>query len=258
MIRIAVVQQDHNPGKPEENRNKALAAASKALAAGAEIILFHEELLLGYTPQLKELSEPLNGTTTQAFQNLLQGSQSLIVYGLTERKGDHYYISAPVVSAEGVLACYRKTHLWWKASGLRHEPTQITPGEELVSYKVKDHLVGIMICYDGDFPEMTRSYAILGCSVVLWLNNRSSRGYEEVRDLASRNSMIIAAACCCGLDETNTFCRGGSNITDANGELLVEVWDKEGIITADVDPDKALELREQNPWFRGRRPELYL
>ena len=256
-MRIAVVQQNGNPGRPEENRAKALRHADSALEQGAELVLFHEELLLGYTPELRELAEPLDGVTTQAFRDLLRGRNALVVYGLTEREGEHCYITAPVVSAGGVVAAYRKTHLWWNATGLRHEPTFYRPGERLVTFRAGGHTVGIMICYDGDFPEMTRAYANLGCSVLLWLNNRGSRGHAEVRDLASRNSMVIAAACCCGTDEAGRQCRGGSNVTDADGSLLAEVWDREGLIVADVDPDRALRLREANPWYRGQRPELY-
>jgi predicted amidohydrolase len=114
-----------------------------------------------------------------------------------------------------------------------------------------------MICYDGDFPEMTRAYANLGCAILFWMNNRSSRGHSEVKDLAYRNSMIIVASCCCGPDENGQLCRGGSNITDADGHLLAEIWDQEGVIVADVRPTKALELRTKNPWYRGQRPDLY-
>lgn len=256
-IRIAIVQQDGNPGKPGENRNKALRFAEQALDQGADVILFHEELLVGYVDNLRQLAEPVDGTTTQAFQRLLLGRQGLVIYGLTEREGDKYFISAPVISANGVLANYRKTHLWWKDEGLRHEPTYYSPGNRLVTFTIKGYSCGIMICYDGDFPEMTRSYANLGCSLIFWLNNRDSRGHEEVKDLAYRNSMIIAASCCCGLDETGHACRGGSNITDASGKLLSELWDREGLIIADVFPDKVPLMRAENPWYRGRRPELY-
>ncbi len=256
-IRIAVVQQNGNPGKPDENREKALGFARKALDQKADIVLFHEELLVGYTPDLQNLAEPLNGPTSRAFQALLCGSDSLIVYGLTERDCEGCYVSAPVVSKTGVIANYRKTHLWWKAEGLRHEPTYYKPGNSLVTFEFMGCRCGIMICYDGDFPEMTRAYADKGCAVLLWMNNRGSRGHSEVTDLASRNSMIIAASCCCGPNEAGAPCRGGSNITDADGKLLTEIWDEEGVIVADVDPEKAMELRAENPWYVGRRPELY-
>ena len=257
-MKIAVVQQETLPGRVEENRRKALGYATEALEMGANVVLFHEELLVGYVHNLRELAEPADGPSTRAFQELLSESESCILYGLTERDGGRYHIGAPVVTANGVIANYRKTHLWWRAKGLRHEPTFYEPGDRLVTFDHQGHRSGIMICYDGDFPEVTRSYAALGCSVLFWLNNRGSRGHAEVADLARRNSIIIASACCCGRNESGNPCRGGSNITDADGTLLAEIWDDEGIITADVDPAKTLELRRANPWFTGRRPDLYL
>ncbi len=256
-VRIAVVQQDGNPGQVETNRRKALDFAEKALARQAEIILFHEELLVGYDKNLHKLAEPVDGFTTQAFQKLLKGSGSLIIYGLTEKDNDNYYISAPVVSKDGVIANYRKTHLWWKAEGLRHEPTFYAPGDKLVTFHYRGYPCGIMICYDGDFPEMTRSYANLGCSMVFWMNNRGSRGPEEVKNLAAGNSMIMAVSCCCGKNEEGDPCRGGSNITGPEGEVMAEIWDKEGIILADVFPGKVAEMRKANPWYTGLRPGLY-
>ena len=55
---------------------------------------------------------------------------------------------------------------------------------ELVTFPVKGHKSGVMICYDGDFPEMTRAYANLDCRMLFWLNNRGSRGHAEVTRLA--------------------------------------------------------------------------
>jgi len=256
-VRIAVVQQEGNPGRVEENRAKALCFAHEAMQKGADIILFHEELLVGYVENLRELAEPVDGPTTRAFQGLLQGSEALVLYGSTERDGDRYYAAATLVSARGVVANYRKTHLWWKAEGLRHEPTHYSPGDRLVTFDVKGHKSGVMICYDGDFPEMTRAYANLGCTMLFWLNNRGSRGPEEVCRLADSNSIIIASACCCGRDESGNTCRGGSNITDARGQLIAEIWDHEGIIFAEVHPEEVPQIRQNNPWYRGRRPDLY-
>jgi len=256
-VRIAVVQQDGNPGQVNDNRKKALEYAEKAMNQNADVILFHEELLVGYVDNAQELAEPVNGPTSMVFQELLRGTDSLIIYGLTEKDSNDYYISAPVVSADGVIANYRKTHLWWKDEGLRHEPTFYKPGKNLVTFDINGYKCGIMICYDGDFPEMTRSYANLGCSMLFWLNNRGSRGYSEVKDIAYRNSMIIPTACCCGLNEKGYQCKGGSNITGAKGELISEIWEKEGVIFGDVYPGEVQQIREKNPWYKGLRPDIY-
>jgi predicted amidohydrolase len=256
-VRIAVVQQDGNPGQVTANLEKALHFAEEALNQNADVILFHEELLVAYVDNARELAEPVDGPTSKAFQKLLRGTDALVIYGLTEKDHDDYYISAPIVSADGVIDNYRKTHLWWKAEGLRHEPTFYKPGNRLVTFDVKGYKSGIMICYDGDFPEMTRSYANLGCSMLFWMNNRGSRGHEEVKDLAYRNSMIIPTACCCGLNELGDKCKGGSNITGAKGELIKDIWNKEGIIIGDVNPGEVSQIRDKNPWFTGLRPDLY-
>jgi predicted amidohydrolase len=257
-LKIAVVQQNTIPGAVEANRAKATSFARGALAGGADVVLFHEELLVGYHERLRELAEEVDGPSTREFQALVAGTDSLIIYGLTEREGDRYYVSAPVVSAGGIIANYRKTHLWWHSEGLRHEPTYYTPGERLVTFDFKGARCGIIICYDGDFPEMTRSYANRGCQVIFWLNNREARGHDEVRPLAVANSMIIAASCCVGPSETGEHCPGGSNITDFDGRLITEIRDREGIIMAEVRPEDVAAHRAKNPWYTGRRPELYV
>ncbi len=256
-VQVAVVQQDGNPGQVDVNRDKALGFAREALREGADIIVFPEEMLIGYVENLRELAEPVNGPTTLAFAKLLAGSSTLVLYGLTERDDDRFYIAATLVGAGGVVANYRKTHLWWKASGLRHEPTFYTPGEHLVTFDLGGYKAGIMICYDGDFPEMTRAYANRGCEMLVWPNNRGDRGHAEVKPLAVANSMIIAASCVNGPDETGEICRGGSNITSYDGTLLAEIWDAEGVIYAEVHPEEVAEHRRQNPSISGRRPELY-
>jgi len=256
-VRVAVVQQDSRPGAVERNRTKALGFAEEALEHGADIVLFHEEVLVGYVENMKELAEEVDGPTSRAFQSLLAGSKSLVLWGLTERAGETFYIAATLVGAGGVLANYRKTHLWWKAKGLRHEPSFYKPGNELVTFPVKGHKSGVMICYDGDFPEMTRAYANLDCRMLFWLNNRGQRGHDEVTRLASTNSMIMPTACVCGENELGYKCRGGSNITNHDGRLLAEVWDTEGIIYADVEPGAVPSARSQNPWYIGRRSDLY-
>jgi len=256
-LSIAVVQMETIPGAVETNRTKALRYATEALTHHPDLILFHEECLVGYTANYRDLAEHQDGSSSKAFQSLLSGTDSHILWGLTEKAGDKTFIAANLVNAHGVQANYRKAHLWWDGQGLRDETKFYTAGNELVTFDIKGHKCGVMICYDGDFPEMTRCYANLGCGVLFWLNNRPSRGHDEVKDLAWRNSMIMPTACCTGKDETSTNCAGGSNITNHNGDLITEIWNKEGILYADIDPAAAILARADNPWYRGRRPELY-
>lgn len=257
-VKIAVVQQEVRTGRPTDNRSRALAHAGQALESGADLILFPQGMLVGYSDRYRELAEPADGFTAKAFRQLLTGTGAMVLYGLTEKAGKGYYLAATVVSAQGVVANYRKTHLWWAADDLRKEAAFFRPGDKLVTFDLKGHKCGIMICYDGDFPEMTRSYANMGCEMLFWLNQRQSRGPSEVRPLAIANTMIMATSCCCGMDEGGRKCPGGSNIVNHDGTVLAELWDAEGVICAEVSPSQVLERRESNPWYRGRRPELYV
>jgi predicted amidohydrolase len=256
-FRIAVVQMQTVPGAVEANRARALDFAGEALEQRADVVLFHEGLLVGYHEHYRDLAEPADGATSRAFSELIAGSDARVLYGLTEREGDDFYLSAVLVGRGGVEAVYRKTHLWWKSDGLRHEPSYYRAGDSLVTFDLQGHKSGVMICYDGDFPEVARSYAACGCRMLFWLNNRQSRAHEEVRDLARRNCLIIASACCCGVNERGEDCPGGSNITDMDGTLLGELRDEEGLVIADVEPERADAARLANPWFTGRRPDLY-
>jgi hypothetical protein len=83
-VRLAVVQMETVPGAVERNRARALAFAGEAVKKGADIVLFHEELLVGYVTNLKELAEVTDGLTSRAFQSLLAGSRSLVLWGLTQ------------------------------------------------------------------------------------------------------------------------------------------------------------------------------
>ena len=130
-------------------------------------------------------------------------------------------------------------------------------GNELVTFPVKGHKCGVMICYDGDFPEVTRAYANMDCVMLFWLNNRHSRGPQEVTPLVGANSIIMATSCSCGADESGFDCEGGSNIVDKDGSVLADIWKREGIIYADVNPSDVLAARSNNPWFRGQRQDLY-
>ena len=257
-VRIAVAQMEIVPGKVDANRGRALALAGEGLEHRADIILFPEGMITGYCDRYENLSEPADGPTAGAFRSLLKGSEALILFGLVERDDRRFYEAAVLVGAQGIVAHYRKTHLWWAATGVRKESEHLTAGDKLVTFDVKGFKSGVMICYDGDFPEMTRSYANLGCSMLFWMNMRHQRGHDEVKDPAWRNSMIMAASCGCGKNEAGEECPGGSNITDKDGKLLAEIWNREGVIVADVDPASVAQARKANPWYTGRRPELYV
>lgn len=258
-MRIAIAQHPIIPGDAEANRATVLALLDEALAHRPDVVVFPEEMLVGYSERSASLAEPLaGGPTTSSVRDALRGTETRALLGLTEiDERGRRFITAVLVGAEGVVTRYRKTHLWSATPGLRHEPTAYTAGSELVAFEISGERCGVMICYDGDFPEMTRAYADLGCGVLFWLNNRLSRGPEESRHLAIANSMILAVSCFCGPDETGQHASGGSHVIDHDGIVLGQRWDEPGLVVVDVDVERARRARTRNPFYTGRRPELY-
>ncbi len=68
----------------------------------------------------------------------------------------------------------------------------------------------------------------------------------------------MAVSCNTGRDEYGHACPGGSNLTNHDGQLVAEIWDREGVIVADVDPAAVPQARAANVWYTGRRPDLYV
>ncbi|MGC4153385.1 MAG: nitrilase-related carbon-nitrogen hydrolase [Propionicimonas sp.] len=257
-MRIVIVQCPIVPGEVELNLSAALQRLSEALLHRPDVVLYPEEMLVGYPDGADGLAEPIEGGAAVArVREVLRGSSTRAILGLTETDGVRTFITAVVVSADGVEARYRKTHLWAAVEGSRHEPSRYTAGEQLVVFELAGIRCGLVICYDGDFPEMFRAYAGRGCAVVFWLNNRRSRGPRESRHLAVSNSLAIATSCPCGPDENGDHCPGGSHLIDHRGDVIAQLWDEPGLVVGELDPGQALADRLVNPFYQGRRPELY-
>lgn len=258
-MRIAIAQHPIVPGEVDVNRQTVLTLLREAVDHRPDVVVFPEEMLVGYSERSPSLAEPISGGRTIGLvQAVLRGTRTRALLGLTETDGaGGRWITAVLVGAEGVIARYRKTHLWSATPGLRHEPTWYRPGSGLVTFDIAGERCGVMICYDGDFPEMTRAYADLGCNVLFWLNNRLSRGPQESRHLAIANSMVLAVSCFCGPDENGNHAAGGSHIVGHDGRVVAEQWDAPGLIVAEVDTAGVAGARAANPFYTGRRPELY-
>ena len=245
-VRIAVRQQETVPRAVDANRVRALGFAREALAGGAGLILFHERLFVGYVENLRDLAEEVNGPTQH---EILKGTDSLVLYGLTEREGADCYVSATLVGASGVVANYRKTHLWWRSKGLRHEgPVSTSPGDALVTFDLKGHKCGIMICYDG----LSRDDALLRQprlrNRLLAQQPRSPR----LRRTSRANSMIIAASCVAGTRRATNAKGPVTSPTPTESSSWKSAAAKACFTS---NPERVPQLGANNPWYVGRGPK---
>ena len=182
--------------------------------------------------------------------------------GFCERgDDDRLYNSAAVADATGVLAVYRKLHLW------DTEKQVFTPGStQPPVLDLAGGRLGIVICYDLEFPELTRSMALRGAEMLVVPTNwplvprpAGERPPEVVIAMAAARVNRMAIACC---DRDGTE-RGqewtaGTTIVGADGWVLADAG-PDGVATADVDLEWSREkgLGGLAHAFDDRRPEIY-
>jgi len=169
---IAVAQLAITIGEPDANRQAAATAVAEAAAAGARLVVLPELCDSGYVfgddaekafAEAESLASPADDNATlRQWRDLAAEHDLVIVGGFCELgAGGRLHNSAAVVDASGTRAVYRKAHLWDK------EKLVFTPGDEqppVVDLPIGR--VGVMICYDLEFPEWVRLPALAGADLI--------------------------------------------------------------------------------------------
>ncbi|MFF0793225.1 carbon-nitrogen hydrolase family protein [Streptomyces spiralis] len=258
-MRTALLQSSGHPGAVVENLKVLDAAAGRAAAAGAALLLAPEMFLTGYAigDDIGRLAEPADGDSADAIAELAGRHGLAIAYGYPERDGEAVFNSAQLISADGTrLANYRKTHLF---GGFEHD--HFTPGEQpVVQAQLNGLTIGLLICYDVEFPENARGHALAGTDLLL-VPTALMHPFQFVAESlvpvrAFENQMYVAYANRVGHEGEFEFA-GLSALAGPDGVARTRAGQVEELVIADVDPALLAASREANPYLRDRRPALY-
>jgi predicted amidohydrolase len=265
-MRVAVAQLDPKLGKKERNLETCLARLDEAAAAGAELLVLPECALPGYMFESAEealpFAEEIPGPSTEALAEACRRRGTHVVCGLLERDGDALRNAAVLVGPDGLVGTYRKTHLPFLGVD-----RFVAPGEELNVYDTPIGRIGLEICYDLRFPEVTRTLALKGADVVAHPTNFpvAARVQTELITVAraAENRIYLLTANRVGKERWAEFC-GWSQIVDPYGRRLAEADDAgEALLVADIEIEQARDKDYVVPGdyelylFGDRRPELY-
>ncbi|WP_369388053.1 carbon-nitrogen hydrolase family protein [Streptomyces sp. CG1] len=258
-MRTALLQSSGRPGSIAENLKVLDEAAGRAAAAGAALLAAPEMFLTGYAigDAIGRLAEPADGDSADAMAETATRHGIAIAYGYPERDGETVYNSAQLISADGTrLANYRKTHLFGC-----FERDHFTPGEQpVVQAELNGLTVGLMICYDVEFPENVRAHALAGTDLLV-VPTAQMHPFQFVAESmipvrAWENQMYVAYVNRVGQEGEFEFV-GLSVLAGPDGVARARAGRAEQLVLADADPSFLAASREANPYLQDRRPGLY-
>lgn len=263
-FKVGLVQLNSALGDSSANLERAIPYIAKAAGQGADLVMFPELYLQGY--RADELNattaEPIPGPSTERLLAEARKHDIYIVMGMARLEEEYphlVYNSLCFIGPEGMVEYYDKIHL-----GTFHpymEGVYFAPGQRTPVFDTRFGRVSLQICYDACFPELTRTYAVMGSVVNLVISAGPSVAKETWKVILQARSLenLFPSVYCnvVGTQKDFSFF-GGSKIVNASGVVTDEAkFDEEDFIVGTVDVAEALLLRRQWLMFRERRPDLY-
>jgi 5-aminopentanamidase len=254
--RVAAWQCQPGPLDVAGNLGRLDAICAQAAKRQVEVLVAPEMFTSGYglTPdQVLSLAEDAGGPTESAVAQIARRHRLAIVYGHPERAAaGGAYNAATMVGPDGVVrGRHRKVHLFGDVDRRLFVPNPGRPG----AFDFDDARVGMLICYDVEFPEAVRRLAVDGARTVL-VPTANMAGFEVVQQVlvrarACENGCGVVYANYCGADDLFEY-NGLSLICGPDGEVLAQAGAQgEELIVADLPGESA------GTYLADRRADLY-
>ncbi|MCY1277514.1 carbon-nitrogen hydrolase family protein [Pseudomonas jinjuensis] len=260
-MRLALFQCPPLPNDVTGNLRRLEQAAHQAAEQGADLLVCPEMFASGYNigaARVAALAEPADGATADAVALLAREIGIGILYGYPERGEDGaIYNSVQLIDRTGSQrANYRKTHLYGELDRSQFSASDQPPAV----FELDGWRIGLLICFDVEFPETVRSLAAAGADLVL-VPTANMRPYEFVAEVVVRarayeNQVFLAYANFHGKEGGIDYC-GLSSIVAPDGEVLALGSQPEQLLVADLDRARVERTREAFRYLDLLRPELY-
>src|SRR5262245_49488166 len=238
----------------------------KASAEGARVVALPEVFIWRGNKKLeKESAEPIPGRTSAALAKLARELGVFLLAGsiLEDIPGSNkaYNTSLLFDPAGTLLAAYRKIHLFdvdlANGVSLRESDTR-AHGADIVAVPTELGNMGLSVCYDLRFPELYRGLADKGAQLIFVPSAFTAFTGEAhweplLRARAIENQAYVVAPDQFGKSAKSFETYGHSMIVDPWGNVLAELPDGPGVITAEIDLDYLTKVRAELPALNHRR-----
>ena len=264
MPKIAIVQFKASINK-DHNLDRILNFIEKAAKKEAQLCAFPEFMMFyttsSQTPnELASLAEKINGKFVTEIKSAAKKNCINVVGTFYEKskKKNRVYDSAFLINNSGkILSTYRKIHLY-NALGFR-ESDKMMPGSKItLPSKTSVGRLGMQICYDLRFPEMSRILASAGSEILVvpsaWVKGKM----KEEHWLTLNKTRAIENGCyVISPDQVGNIYCGRSVVVDPFGKILLDMKKRQGIGCVNISLDKVKQTRKALPLLKNRRTDLY-
>lgn len=227
---LTVYHRPQSTGDPAVSVAEFCRVVEAAAVQKPDIICLPEGItVIGTGKTYAEVSEPVPGPTTRTLGALAKKMHSYIVAGLIERDATTIYNTAVLVGRGGELVGkYRKTHLpQTEVEG------GLTPGDAYPVFQTDFGTIGLLICWDIQFPEPARALALQGAEMILLPIWGGSETLARARAIENHVFLITSSY------DMKTF------IVDPTGDVRAEATREKPVVLAELD----LEKRIVQPWL---------
>lgn len=248
-------------GKINQNCQKIINALDNV---DAELIVLPELALSGYyfkdkSETLKYAEDPGDSKYLDSLINLANKNNVHLIVGFAEKKYEQCYNSAALIGPNGIEHIYRKVHLF------NEEKFCFDPGDTpFIVNDINGVKIGMMICFDWVFPEVTRVLAMQGAQIICQPSNLVLTFCQQTmlaRCIENRVFSITANRY--GTDKRpqgSLKFTGNSQIVAPGGKLLHRsASQRDALFITEINPEDADNkmITEHNHLFSDRRPEFY-
>ena len=267
-MKIACIQTDVKFKDPHANLQILDDTVRAELAHGTQLTIFPECFSTGYCfDSLEEaiaFGESIPGPSTDRVARLCAELGTHVVFGLLEKSGSQLFNTAVLIGPQGLIGSYRKVHLPYLGVD-----RFTTPGDRPFEvFEANGVRIGMLICYDGGFPEAARVLSILGADLIVlptnWPPGGAYMAEFSINCRAMENGIYFAAVNRVGTENGFSFI-GKSRICSPVGATMESLdHDNPGIMRAELDPVLARTKRIVRvpgkhliDRMADRRPEMY-
>ena len=263
-VNVALAQISCKVGDKDHNIRKIEQYVKQAKKKQANLIVFPELALTGYVCRdlVYELAEPIPGPSVHRLEAIAKRENMHIVLGMLEKSSKAKAVlhnTAVLISPKGFSGKYQKMHL--PTHSVFEEKRYFRGGYQTPVFDTSIGKLGLIICYDVFFPEITRLLRLKGAQLVICISASPSvrRGFFEVLTTARalENTMFLAYVNLVGIEDGLQFW-GGSRMIAPSGKIFAQArYDEEDMVVTQIDYSDMDRVEVFVPMLRDLRPELF-